>query len=116
MIDYDLPACPRGLESPERYPEGVLDLWAEDNSGPRRQREYKWTHDDGRQHRCPRVQVVENTKPFRGRQIHADFFHRFADCGRQEVAIARIAAAPGKSDLAGPGIPGAHGADTWSGQ
>ncbi len=100
MIDYHLPPHPRGLESPEGYPEGVLDLWAEDNGGPGCQREYKWTHDDRREHRCPRVEIVENTKPFRGRQIHADFFHRFADCGRQEIGIAGIPAATGKGDLA----------------
>ncbi len=100
MIDYDLPLHPGGLESPEGYPEGVLDLWADDNRGPRGQREYKWTHDDRRQHRCPRVEIVEHTKPFRGRQIHAHFFHRFADRGRQEIGIAGISAATGKGDLA----------------
>src|SRR5467141_4847265 len=100
MIDYDLPWHPRGLESPEGDPEGVLDLRADDNGGPSCQREYKWSHDDRREHRCPRVEVVEHTEPLRGRQIHADFFPRFADCGRQKICIAGIAAAAGKGDLA----------------
>ena len=100
MIDYDLPWHPRGLESPEGYPEGVLDFWADDNHRPSCQREYKRSHDDGRQHRGPGVEVVEHTKPFGGRQVHADFFHRFSDCSRQEIGIAGIAAAAGKGDLA----------------
>src|SRR2546425_3001660 len=69
MIDRDLPQHPWGLESPEGHPEDVLHLRAERNCGTLCQREYKWTDDDGRQHRRPRVQVVEDAEVFDVRQI-----------------------------------------------
>src|SRR2546421_629134 len=46
MIDDDLPEHPRGLESPEGHPEGVLDLGTDHNTWTRGQREYKWSDDD----------------------------------------------------------------------
>jgi len=67
MIDYDLSGSPRGFESPEGHPKGVLDLCADDNSWPGRQREYKWPHHDGREHGSPRVQVVQNAEAFGAR-------------------------------------------------
>src|SRR2546429_6201511 len=106
MIDNNRPRRRRGLEGPEGHPEGVLDLQAEYNRGPPRQREYKWTHDDRGQHRCPRVEIVEDTKPFRRGQIHADFFHRLADCGRQEIGFPGISEATGKAARAYPALPG----------
>jgi len=66
MIDYDLSLCGRGLKGPERHPKGILDLRADDNGWPGHQREYKRANDDGREHRRPRVQIVEHTEPFRG--------------------------------------------------
>src|SRR5438093_4464739 len=110
MIDRDLPQHPRGLESPEGHPEGVLHLRVGRNCGTLCQREYKWPDDDGRQHRRPRVEVVEDAEALGSGQIDANFFHRFADRGRQEISVGGFAPAAGEGDLARPSVTGAHGA------
>src|SRR5437773_167617 len=53
MIDGDLREHPRGLESPEGDPEGVLDLWAGHNRWTCCQREYKWPHENRWERRRP---------------------------------------------------------------
>ena len=109
MIDDDLPEHPRGLESPEGHPEGVLDLGTDHNTWTRGQREYKWSDDDGRENGSPRVQVVQDAEAFGARQVDADFFARFADGRRQQVGIPGIAPSAGECDLPRPGVTGAHG-------
>jgi len=109
MIDYHLTARPRGLERPERDPEGVLDFWAEDNRRPRRQREYKRTDDDRWKHRCARMKIVENPQSLGMRKIDAHFFHGFTDRGRQEIGIGGVAPAAGKRNLSRPRVADTHG-------
>lgn len=110
MIDYHLAARPRGLESPEGDPEGVLDFWADDDCRPICQREYKWADDNGRQHGRPGVEVVQYAEALGAREIETNFLERFADRGRQEVGIGGLAAAAGECDLPRPYIADAHGA------
>lgn len=110
MIDWDLPSHPRRLERLKGHPEGVLNLRAEDNGRPLGQREYKWADDDGREHRRPRVEVVEDSEALRGRQIDADFFACFADRSGQQVGVGRFATPPGKRDLSRPRITRPHSA------
>src|SRR5438477_9878714 len=108
MIDDDLPEHLRGLERPERHPEGVLDLGTDHNRGTRGQREYNWSDDDGRENGSPRVQVVQDAEAFGARQVDADFLARFADRRRQQVGIPGIAPSAGECDLPRPGVTGAH--------
>lgn len=110
MIDRDLPSHPRRLQRAEGHPEGGLDLWADDNGGLRRQREYKWAYHDGRQDGSPRVQVIQNAELLSGGKIDADFFECLADRGCPKIGIGWFATPAGKCDLARPRVPDAHGA------
>ncbi len=110
MIDRHLPADAWPLERPKRHPKRVLDLRVECCRGPSCQREYKWSNHDGRQHRSPRVQVVEHSQPLRRGEVDTDFFACFADCGREEIGVAGFSAPPRKRDLPRPGVAGPHGA------
>ena len=74
MIDGDLREHPRGLESPEGDPEGVLDLWAGHNRRTCCQREYKWPHDNRWERRRTWMQVVEYAKRLRACEIDTNFF------------------------------------------
>ena len=110
MIDGDLPQHPRGLKSPEGDPEGVLDLWVEDNRWTCRQPEYKRSHDNGWERGRSGMQVVENAKRLGTGEIDTNFLQRFADRGGAKVHVASLAAPAGERDLARPCIAGADGA------
>jgi hypothetical protein len=56
------------------------------------------------------MQIVEHAEALRSREIDADFFARLADRRGEEIRIAPVAPAAGKSDLARPGVAGALGA------
>src|SRR5213075_3498077 len=99
MIDCHLAARPRSRESPERDPEGVLNLGAEDDRRPDCQREYKRPDDNRWKHRCTGMEIVEHAEALGAREIDAHFLERFADRGRQEVRIGGLAPAAGKCDL-----------------
>src|SRR3954447_10935842 len=104
MIDYDLAARPWVLESPEGDPEGILPRGADDNGGPSRQREYKWTDHDGRQDGRARVEIVEGAETLSMREIDADFFQRLADGSGEKVKIRWLATPAGKCDLSRPSV------------
>src|SRR5947207_234797 len=102
MIDSHLSASFGRPERAERHPKSLLHLRAEGHRWPCCQREYKWSNHDRRQHRRPRMEVVEDAESFDGREIDAHFFLGFANSRGEEIGVAGFSPPAGECDLARP--------------